>query len=107
MPNTKYNSTEDMINNLQELKGKTKIKFYKNESKYYDDMNIRMDEDALKKNAQVIGKTYHEIVTLMKFIQKKPQVKIMNNNYYDLLDTVIKNKDEKEIVDNQYENDFF
>ena len=28
--NTKNNSTEDMINKLQELKGKTKLKFYKN-----------------------------------------------------------------------------
>ena len=29
---TTYNSTEGMINNLQELKGKTKLKFYKNMS---------------------------------------------------------------------------
>ena len=30
----------------------------------------------------------------------------MNINYYDLSYTVIKNRDEKEIVDNQYENDY-
>ena len=35
--NTTYKSTEDMINKLQSLKGKTKLKFYKNISKYYDD----------------------------------------------------------------------
>ena len=29
---TTYNSTEDMIDNLKELKGKTKLKFYKNSS---------------------------------------------------------------------------
>ena len=29
MVNTKYNSKEDMINKLQQLKGKTKLKFYK------------------------------------------------------------------------------
>ena len=29
MVNTTYNSTEDMINKLQQLKGKTKLKFYK------------------------------------------------------------------------------
>ena len=29
MVNTTFNSTEDMINKLQELKGKTKLKFYK------------------------------------------------------------------------------
>ena len=38
MVNTKYNSTEDMINKLQELKGKTKVKFYKNISNYYTEM---------------------------------------------------------------------
>ena len=42
----------------------------------------------------------------MKFPQTKPQVKNMNNNYYDLYYTVIKNRDEKEIVDNKYENDY-
>ena len=30
----------------------------------------------------------------------------MNINYYDLYYTVIRNRDEKEIVDNKYENDF-
>ena len=30
----------------------------------------------------------------------------MNNNFYDLYYTVIKNRDEKEMVDNKYENDF-
>ena len=29
MANTTYNSSEDMINKLQSLKGKTKLKFYK------------------------------------------------------------------------------
>ena len=43
--NTKFNSTEEMVNNLQQLKGKTKLKLYKNISEYYDDMNIRFDED--------------------------------------------------------------
>ena len=38
MANTNYNSSEDMINKLQELKGKTKLKFYKNISKYYTEM---------------------------------------------------------------------
>ena len=30
MVNTTYNSTEDVIDKLQHLKGKTKLKFYKN-----------------------------------------------------------------------------
>ena len=42
----------------------------------------------------------------MKFLQTKPQVKNENINYYDLNYTVIKNTNEKEIVDNQYEKDF-
>ena len=41
--NTTYNSTEDMTDKLQSLKGKTKLNFYKNIIKYYDNMNIRMD----------------------------------------------------------------
>ena len=35
MVNTNYNSTEDMIDKLQQLKGKTKLKFYKN---FYNEM---------------------------------------------------------------------
>ena len=42
----------------------------------------------------------------MKFLQTKPQVKNMNFNYQDLYHTVIKNRDEKEIVNDQYENDY-
>ena len=69
-------------------------------------MNIRMDEEPFAKNAQGINKIYHEVLFLMKFPQTKPQVKNMNNIYYDLYYTVIKNRDEKEIVDNKYENDY-
>ena len=106
MAKTAYNSTEDMINKLQDLKRKTKLMFYKNISNYYDILNIRFDEDPFAKNVQGISKIYHEVLLLMKFLQTKPQVKIKNNNYYDLYYTVIKNRDENEIVDNQYENEF-
>ena len=41
MINTNYHTTEDMINNLQELKGKIKLKFCKNISNYYGEMHIR------------------------------------------------------------------
>ena len=44
---------------------------------------------------------------LMKFLQTKPQVKNMDNNYYDSYYTVIKNRKEKEIVEDHYENDIF
>ena len=65
-----------------------------------------MNEDLFAKIAQSISKIYHEVLLLLKCLQMKPQVKSMNINYYDLYYTVIKNRDEKEIVDYQYENDF-
>ena len=86
MVNTKYNSTEDMINN------KTKLNFYKNVSNYYDNMNIRFDEDPFAKTTQGISKIYHEVLLLMKFLQTKSLVKNMNINYYDLYYIVIKKK---------------
>ena len=38
---------------------------------------------------------------LTKFFQTKPQIKNMNINFYDLYHTVIKNRDEKEIVNDE------
>ena len=108
MVNTTYYSTEKMINKLQELKGKTILKFYKKLSKYYDNMNIRMDEDPCAKNAQKISKIYQEVLLLMKFLQTKPEAKNMNISYYDLYHTVIENRKEEpnKFVTSQYENDF-
>ena len=91
MVNTTYNTTEDVINELQQLKGKTKLKFLKNISNYYDEMkqkNFETQEDPFSKNAQGISKIYHEILLLMNFLQTKPQVKNMKINYYDLYYTV-------------------
>ena len=45
-------STKNMINKLQQLKRKTKLCFYKNINNYYDNMNIRFDEDPFARNAQ-------------------------------------------------------
>ena len=85
MINTTYNTTEDMIIKLQELKGKTKLKFYNNISSYFDNMNIMMDEDPFVKNAEGVGQIYHEVLLLLKFLKTEPQVKFMNVSYYDLL----------------------
>ena len=106
MGNTTYNSTQDMIDKLQQLKSKTKLKFYKNISNYYDNKNIRFDEDSFARNVQGISKIYQEVLKLMNFLQTKPQVKIMNIKYHDLYYAVIKNRDGKETVDDKYENDF-
>ena len=74
MVNTRSNSTEGMINKLQSLKRKTKLKFYKKISKYCDEMNIRrqsgffqLEEDPFSKDVQAFGKIYHEVLLLMKF----------------------------------------
>ena len=40
----------------------------------------------------------------LKFLQTKPQVRNMNIKFYDLYYTVIKNRDDKEIEDDKYEN---
>ena len=109
MVNTLYNSTEDMINKLQELKGKTKLKFYKDKSNYYIEMKNKnfqtYQQDPFSRNAQGVSKIYHEVLLLIKFLQTKPQIKNMNINYYDLYYTVIKVRDKNKDIDNQYEND--
>ena len=108
MVNTNYNSTEDMINNLQQLKGKTKLKFYKNVSNYYIEMKNKIyqtQEDPFSKNAEGISKVYHEVLLLKKFLQTKPQVKNMKITYYDLYYTFIKTREEDKNIDNRYEND--
>ena len=65
-----------------------------------------MDEDHFAKNAQGISKIYHELLLLMKFLQTKPQVKNMNFKFYGIYYTAIKNRYEKENVDNKYEKDY-
>ena len=109
MVNTTYNSSEDMINELQELKVKTKLKFYKNINNYYIEMKNKNfqtnNQDPSAKNAQGISKIYHKVLLLMKFLQIRPQIKNMNINYFDLYYTVIKTKNENKDIDNQYDND--
>ena len=98
-----------MINKLQSLKGKTKLKFCKNISNYYIEMKNKnfqtQEQDPFAKNAQGLSKIYHELILLLKFLQTKPQVKNMNITYYDLYYTVIKVRAENKDIDNQYEND--
>ena len=108
MVKTKYNSTEEMINKLQEIRRKTKLNFYKNINNYYIEMkykNFQTQQDTFAKNVQGISKIYHEVLLLMKFLQTKPKVKDMNINYYDLYYTVIKTRDGNKDIDNQYDND--
>ena len=46
-------------------------------------INFETQEDPFSRNAQAISKIHHEVLLLMKFRQTKPQIKNMNNNYYD------------------------
>ena len=41
-------------------------------------------EANFNRNGQWIGKIYHDVILLKKFLQTKPQVKSMNIEYYDL-----------------------
>ena len=91
MVNTTYNSTQDMINKIQLLKGKTKLKLYKDKSNYYDEMNIRrrsgkiqFEEDPFSKKVQGFIETYHKMKLKMKFLQTEPQVKNMKIIYHGL-----------------------
>ena len=72
-----------MINAFHSLKGKSKLKIFKNISKDYDEMkhkNFQTQEDTFSKNIQAFSKICQEILLLMKFLQAKPQVKNMNFN---------------------------
>ena len=99
-----------MIDKSQELKGKLKLKIYKNFSDYYKEMkyiNFQSNNfDPFSKNAKNIAKIYHEVLLLKEFLKTKPQVKYMDFNYYDLYYTVIKTRNENENIDNQYEDDY-
>ena len=106
MMNTNYITTGNVIIKLQSIGGKAKLKFYKDISDYYDEMifgNFKF-EDLFSKIAQSISEIYHEVLLLMKFLQTKIKVKSMNIKYYILYYTAIKNRDDKEIVNNNYED---
>ena len=107
--NIYYNSTEDMNKKLQQIKGKTKLNFFKNISNYYKEMknkNFQSGQDPFARNARGASKIYHEVLLLMTFLQINPQIKNMNINYYDLYYTVIKIRDENRDTNNRYEDDY-
>ena len=66
--------------------------------------NFQLEEDPFSKNVQGIGKMYHEVLLLMKILQNKSQAKNLNIHYYGLYYTVIKIRNEREIVNNKYED---
>ena len=108
--NIAYLSLDNVIDKLKQLKGRSKLKFYKNISDYYKELknkNFQSNNiDPFSKNAQGVGKIYHELLLLIEFVQTKPEVKNMNINYHDLYYTIIKTRDENKNIDNQYEDDY-
>ena len=112
MVNGKYETTQGMIDKIQQLKSKTKLEFYQNISNYCDEMNNRrrsnsfqFKENPFSKSAEGSSKSFHEVSLLLKYLQTKRQVMNMNKIYYDLYYTVIKNREDKEIVNDENEND--
>ena len=112
MVNLKHKTTEDMINQLQHLKGKTIVKYNQKISNYYDERKYRrqsgyslIEEDPFAKHAQGIAKIFHEVLLLKKFLQTKPQVKNMKTNYYDFDYIVIINliEEKNEISDKSFQ----
>ena len=99
-----------LLINYNKLKGRSKLKFYKNISGYYKEMknkNFQSNNvDPFSKNVQGVAKIYHEVLLLMEVLQTKPDIKNMNINYHDLYYTVIKTRGENKNIDNQYEDDY-
>ena len=87
-----------MIKELQNWKGKTKLKFNHGFNNFYDEMNylgqngnFHFEEDPINKHAQGIVFIMHEVMVFLKYSQTKPQVKNKNIIYFDLCHTMIKN----------------
>ena len=95
MADTTHNSTEDMFIKLQTLKRKTKLIFYKKINIYFIEMknkNFQSEHNPSSKNAQGVGNIYKQV--FMNFLQTKPSITNMNNNYHVLCYTVIRFRDE-------------
>ena len=82
MVTTKCKSTEDMINKLQQVKGKRKLKFHQNNN-YYDQLHYMrqcntflFEEHPSAVNVQGIGNIFHEEPFLVKFLQTRLQIAI-------------------------------
>ena len=63
-----------MIDKLQSLKCKTKLKLYRNISIFFDGMNYRIqsaniqfEENVFGKNSEGFSKHCHEVLKLLKF----------------------------------------
>ena len=91
-----------MIDKLQLLKGKTKLKFRQNYSNIYSEMQWKRSnnkfqfEDRFAKNKKSIMLIMLEALMLIKFFQTKPYLKNENIDYFDMYYVIILNQLEKE-----------
>ena len=98
MASTNFNTTDDLIDKLQILGGKTILKFIQQQSNFYNGKNycrrsghFQYDPEAFSIGAKAIAFILHEGFLLMKFFQTKPAVKCKNITYYDFHYTVSTN----------------
>ena len=87
--------TKDIIKQLHNWEGKSKLKFIKEYTNYYDEMkNLRQngdfmfEENPFSENLEGIGIIMNEALFLLKFFQTKSQPK-KNIKYFDLYYTLI------------------
>ena len=83
-----YNSSQNMIDNSQNLKVKTTPKNYPNLSIFYNEKMYRRqsgtfqsEKDLFSKNEERITKLYLQVMLLMKVLLTEPQVKRDSFNF--------------------------
>ena len=74
MVGSTYNATQEMIDKLQSVKDKSKLKFNQNLRNYYDEINYRkrgstfqFEEDPFDNKTKGLSKIYQEVLLLVKF----------------------------------------
>ena len=83
-----YNSSQNMIDNSQNLKVKTTPKNYPNLSIFYNEKMYRRqsgtfqsEKDLFSKNEERITKLYLQVMLLMEVLLTEPQVKRDSFNF--------------------------
>ena len=78
MTNGKFETTLDKIEKLQNLKGKTKLKFYQNVNNYYDEKKYRRQnghfkfkEDVFSKGGEGVATNMHEVFIINEISTNK------------------------------------
>ena len=107
MANSKYETTQDVIDKLQSVKGK-KLKVFQNINIYFDEMTCRIqsgtfqfEEYPFADKAEGISEIFPELLFLLEFLQTKPQVRSMFIKSYEFYYTVFENRNEKLIANDE------